>query len=63
MCLRLKAVLNTMFIDCNMKPAEGKKSPLNMQIPEWSLKALDFLFTFEHSDAGLQTERVGSCQN
>ena len=52
-----------MFIDCNMKPAEGKKSPLNMQIPEWSLKALDFLFTFEHSDAGLQTERVGSCQN
>ena len=49
-----------MFIDCNMKPAEGKKSPLNMKIPEWSLKALDFLFT---SDAGLQTERVGSCQN
>ena len=34
-----------------------------MKIPEWSLKALDFLFTFEHSDAGLQTERVGSCQN
>ena len=41
-----------MFIDFNVKPAEGKKSPLNMQIPEWSLKAFDFLFTFEHSDAG-----------
>ena len=29
-----------------------KKSPLNMQIPKRSLKAFNFLFTFEHSDAG-----------
>ena len=42
-----------MFTDWNGQPAKAeKKSPLNMQIPKRSLKAFNFLFTFEHSDAG-----------
>ena len=42
-----------MFIDCTVQSAEAeKKSPLNMQKPKRSLKAFNFLFTFEHRNAG-----------
>ena len=42
-----------MFTNCTVQPAETeKKSLLNAQIPKRSLKAFNFLFTFEHSDTG-----------
>ena len=42
-----------MFTNCTVQPAEAeKKSLLNTQIPKRYLKAFNFLFTFEHSDAG-----------
>ena len=34
-----------------------------MQIPKRSLKAFNFLFTFEHRNAGKQAKGVNSCEN
>ena len=40
------------WLYCTVRGSWKKKSPLNMKIPKRSLKAFNFLFTFEHRDAG-----------
>ena len=51
-----------LIVMCSLQELK-QKSPLNMQVPKLSPKAVNLLFTFEHRDAFQQAERVGSCEN